>query len=151
MRPFQMPPQIARLVLLTIGIVATYLTARSFLTPATFGEDGWYRAAALGDLSTRPTVLAGKKACEECHSEVCLKLAKYEHKTLSCEGCHGVGKAHADNPDVKMSILNYSHCARCHEASPSRPKWLKQVNTKTHYTGQRCTECHIPHQPNEVP
>jgi hypothetical protein len=153
MRLFQMPPQVARLVLLTVGIVGSYLTARYFLTPPSFGQYGWYPAAALGEIASRPPVpvFAGKKACEECHSEVCQKLAKHEHKTLSCEACHGTGKAHADNPDVKMTILNYSHCARCHEASPSRPKWLKQVKTKSHYTGQRCTECHVPHQPNEVP
>ena len=30
-------------------------------------------------------------------------------------------------------------------------KWLKQIEVKDHFTGQRCTECHIPHQPNEVP
>ncbi len=146
-----MPPQIARLVLLTVGIVATYLIARSFLTPPSFGEFGWYRANALGELATRPRVFAGKKACDECHSEVYQRVAKFEHKTVSCEACHGAGLAHAENPDVKIDIRNYSPCARCHEASPSRPKWLKQVNTKTHYTGQRCTDCHVPHQPNDVP
>jgi hypothetical protein len=151
MRFSKMPPQIARLVLLTVGIVVSYLTARYFLTPPSFGEYGWYRGAALSELTSRPVVFAGKKACDECHSEVCQKLAKYEHKTLSCEACHGTGQAHADNPDVKMAILNFSHCARCHEASPSRPAWLKQIQTRKHYTGQRCTECHIPHQPNEVP
>ena len=151
MRLFQMPPQIVRLVLLTIAIVGSYLVARYFLTPSSFGQRGWYRADALGELASRERVFAGKKACEECHSDVCQKLAKAEHQTLSCESCHGAGQAHADNPDVKMTILTYSHCARCHEASPSRPAWLKQVQTKKHYTGQRCTECHVPHQPNEVP
>ena len=28
---------------------------------------------------------------------------------------------------------------------------VKQINSKDHYTGQRCIECHSPHQPNEVP
>jgi hypothetical protein len=151
MQPFRMPPQIARLVLLTIGIVATYLLARSFLTPPSFGQLGWYRADALGELTARPLVFAGKKACDECHSEVLKKLAKAEHKTLACEGCHGAGQAHADNPDLKLGVLHISHCLRCHEASPSRPKWLKQITVKNHYVGQKCTECHKPHEPNEVP
>jgi hypothetical protein len=47
MRPFKMPPQIVRLVLLTFAIVGSYLVARSFLTPRSFGELGWYRAEAL--------------------------------------------------------------------------------------------------------
>ncbi len=151
MRPFKLPPQLMRLVLLTLVIVGTYLVARYFLTPKSFGEFGWYRADALGELASRPTVFAGKKACEECHSDHIEKLAKGEHKNLSCETCHGVAQAHVDNPDVKLEKLTFSHCVRCHEASPSRPKWLKQIKVKEHYTGQRCTECHVPHQPNEVP
>lgn len=148
---FNLPPQILRLVLLTVGIVVVYLVAQDFLTPSSFGEFGWYRGDALRELATRPTIYAGKKACEECHSEVLRKLAQAEHKGLSCEGCHGVGQAHVDNPDVKMGVLTYSHCVRCHEANPSRPKWHKQIHTRNHYTGQKCAECHVPHQPSEVP
>ncbi len=146
-----MPPQIVRLVLLTITIVGSYLVARFFLTPSSFGRYGWYRGEALEELSSRPRSFAGKKACEECHSDECLKLSKAEHHGLSCEGCHGVGQAHADNPDIKIDIRTFSECVRCHEANPSRPKWLKQISTKTHYPGQKCTECHVPHQPQEVP
>jgi hypothetical protein len=79
------------------------------------------------------------------------KLAKAEHKTLSCEGCHGVSQDHAANPDITPIKLTGNHCIRCHEANPSRPAWFKQITVKNHYTGQKCTECHVPHQPNEVP
>lgn len=151
MRPFKMPPQILRLVLLTITIVATYMVARFFLTPASFGALGHYRANALVEAQNRPITFAGKKACDECHSDHFQKLAKDAHKTLSCESCHGPAQAHVDNPDLKLEKLTFSHCVRCHEASPSRPTWLKQIVSKDHYTGQRCTECHSPHQPNEVP
>jgi hypothetical protein len=149
---FRMPPQIVRLVLLTIAIVGSYLVARYVLTPASFRQYGWYRGDALVELRSRDPVFAGKRACEECHSNQSQLLLKHEHKTLSCESCHGPGQAHADNPDVKMAILNYSHCVRCHEFNPSRPKWHHQINSKTHYfTGQKCTECHVPHNPQEVP
>jgi len=151
MRRLNLPPQIARLVLLTIGIVCSYLVARYFLTPPTFGAYGWYRGDALEEAAARQPVYAGKKACDECHSELLLKMAKFEHKTVSCESCHGVSLAHVDNPDIKVTKLSETHCMRCHEASPSRPKWLKQIEIRKHYTGQRCTECHLPHQPNEVP
>jgi hypothetical protein len=151
MRPLKMPPQILRLVLLTITIVATYMVARFFLTPASFGALGHYRANAMGELQNRPITFAGKKSCDECHSDHFQKLSKSEHKTLSCESCHGPAQAHVENPDLKLEKLTFAHCVRCHEASPSRPKWLKQIVSKDHYTGQRCTECHSPHQPNEVP
>ena len=151
MGQFKMPPQIVRLVITTLVIVATYTTARYFLTPPTFGQFGWYRGYALREAAARTPVYAGKKACEECHSDHFQKVATAEHKTVSCESCHGVAQAHADNPDLKVGKLTFSHCVRCHETDPSRPAWLKQVKAKEHYTGQRCTECHVPHQPNEVP
>lgn len=151
MRLMKLPPQLFRLVLLTIGIVVVYLTARYFLTPPSFGAYGWYRANALEERASQTPVYAGKQACDECHSEVLATLAAHKHKTLSCETCHGVGKAHAENPDVEFSKLSLTPCMRCHEANPTRPKWYPQITIKDHYTGERCTECHSPHEPNEVP
>ncbi len=155
MRRFlQMPPQLFRIFLLVVGIVVSYSIARTFLTPKTFGEYGWYRGAALAEIATRDRSYAGKKACEECHSDTYQKVMTHEHKGVSCESCHGPGEAHAQNPDdpnVKMAVLHYSLCLRCHEANPSRPKWHKQIVSKDHYTGFKCTECHVPHAPSEVP
>jgi hypothetical protein len=144
---------------LFLGIVTAYSIARYFLTPASFGEYGWYRGDALGELAAREPVFAGKKSCEECHSEQVQKLSKFEHKGLACEGCHGPLQAHADNPDVQPDKRShYGACVRCHEANPSRPKWHKQIVSKTHYADSKpgakpslCTECHVPHAPSEVP
>jgi hypothetical protein len=147
-----MPPQVLRIVLLAVGIVAAYLVARYFLTPPSFGEYGWYRGAALTELAARDQVYAGKKACEECHGDEYQKLMKHEHKSLSCEGCHGSGQAHAMDPRTdNIQKSSFATCLRCHEANPSRPKWHKQIVSKNHYTGSKCTECHVPHSPSEVP
>jgi hypothetical protein len=166
MRLWKMPPQIFRLVLVTLAIVGSYLVARAFLTPQSFGEYGWYRGNALGEIASRTPVYAGRRACEECHSDVSEKLAKDSHKTLSCEACHGVSRIHAENPNIpagrerqddspdaaakKKIELTGSHCIRCHEANPSRPAWFKQIVVKDHYSG-KCTECHVPHQPTQTP
>lgn len=150
MRRFKLPPQILRLVLLTLAIVGSYLIARAFLTPASFGEFGWYRGEALVELRSRPPVYAGKQACDECHSDQLQKLAKFEHQTLSCEACHGVSREHSENPDILPVKLTGSHCIRCHEANPSRPKWFKQIVVRDHYSG-KCIECHVPHQPSQTP
>lgn len=147
----KMPPQVFRLCLLVVGIVVSYSTARYFLTPPSFGQYGWFRGAALGELSDRERSYAGRKACEECHDEVVKKLAAHGHKSLSCEGCHGPAQAHAENPDLKLQKLHFSLCVRCHEANPSRPKWHKQIVVKNHYEVGKCTECHLPHAPEETP
>lgn len=147
-----LPPQIIRLVLLTVGIVVAYSVARFLLTPASFHRYGWYRGDALREVASQPPVYAGAAACAECHEAESQKLAEAEHKSLSCEVCHGPGQAHVDAPDAhRMVELSYSHCIRCHEADPSRPPSHKQIDPADHYTGETCTECHVPHQPNEVP
>lgn len=147
-----LPPQIIRLVLLTVGIVVVYSIARFFLTPASFHEYGWYRGDALREIASRQPVYAGAAACAECHEEEATKLAEAEHKHLSCEVCHGPGQAHVDAPDANgMVKLSYSHCIRCHEADPSRPATHKQIDPADHYTGDTCIECHVAHQPNEIP
>jgi hypothetical protein len=145
-----LPPQILRLVLLTLAIVGTFLTARALLTPQSFGQYGWYRGAALGEIASRTPVFAGKQACDECHSDVLQKLGKFDHKNLSCEACHGVSSDHAANPNITPAKLTGSHCIRCHEANVSRPKSIKQIVVKDHY-GEKCTECHLPHQPTQSP
>jgi hypothetical protein len=150
----KVPPQIVRILLLTIAIVGSYLAARYFLTPKSFRQYGFYRGDALTDIASHEPVFAGKKACDECHSAEYQKMLKHEHKTLSCEVCHGPCQAHVNDPENarnKPDKYNSVSCLRCHEANPSRPKWHKQINSKDHYTGGKCTECHVPHSPQEVP
>jgi len=178
MRRLKLPPQILRLVLLTLMIVGSYFVARAFLTPPSFNQYGWYRGDALEEVASQTPVHAGRKACDECHSEIFPKLAKGPHRTVSCEACHGVSRDHVENPDIKAGLIKDRitdmnvrpaasaepgtnapaftgrftgvHCIRCHEANPSRPEWFKQIIVKEHYSG-KCTECHLPHQPTEVP
>jgi hypothetical protein len=136
--------------LLTFAIVGTYAVARVLLTPETFGEFGHYRGVALKELASRQPTYAGAKACAECHDDQVTRLAKGDHKTIACETCHGPGRKHADDPDEKPPKGGNSLCLRCHEANPARPAFLKQVTTKDHFEG-RCAECHVAHQPKEVP
>lgn len=151
MRWLPIPPQIVRIILLTLGIAVAYLAARRVLTPASFGKYAWYRGDALEEIASRQPVFAGKKACDECHSELLQKVSRFEHKTISCETCHGVSREHVDNPEIKLAKFTDAQCVRCHLVEPAKPKWYKQIEPKKHYTGQRCIECHLPHQPNEVP
>jgi hypothetical protein len=70
---------------------------------------------------------------------------------MSCEACHGLCNAHAENPDIEVNKLVQTRCMRCHELNPSRPDWFPQITIQDHYTGERCVECHLPHQPEEMP
>jgi hypothetical protein len=151
MNRFHMPPQIVRLVLLTIGIIGSYIVARHFMTPSSFGEYGFYRGDALMERASLPAEFAGKKACIECHEPQGEQLAKAGHKSLSCEACHGPLAWHAADPLSGKLDKNQviSDCLRCHEANPTRPKIHKQIVAKDHYSGDKCSECHQPHVPME--
>ena len=120
-----LPPQLTRIVALVIGIGATYCVARVALTPRSFGQYGHYRGAALEELASREPIFAGAKACDECHGEVAEKLARFEHKKISCESCHAPARRHADDPDVATTKLDNATCVRCHDDNGARPVWLK--------------------------
>ena len=153
MNLFRLPPQIFRLLLLTVGIVVSYAVARMVLVPPSFGEYGWFRGAALGEIAARPAGYAGMKSCDECHSEILQEFPKHDHRTLKCETCHGPSRAHVDNPDLKPPKPKFADtdCLRCHSTNPARPTWLKQIDALEHFRGDGCTGCHKPHQPKEAP
>ncbi len=143
------PPQLVRLVLVTLAIIALYFTARYFMTPETFGQFGFYRGASLNEHATRPLSFAGKESCRNCHEEALQLVSQFEHKTLSCETCHGPAMSHVIDPETPLVKIEDGSCLRCHRSDPSRPSWLAQISLDDHYESDSCTDCHTPHQPNE--
>ena len=147
----RIPPQITRLFIVAVLLVGSYLIARSVLTPESFRRFGWYRAQALQELAEMPTTYAGKEECTTCHDDIFEVFDKGQHKTLSCEVCHGPGLAHVEDPDTaRLPKPGPDQCLRCHAQNPSRPEWHVQIEPADHYEGA-CVECHIPHQPTESP
>ncbi len=147
-----MPPQVTRLVFLTLAIVAMYFVARWFLVPASFGQYGWYRGNSLQEIAAHPIAYAGRTACAECHEEPAAQIAKGRHRGLSCESCHGPGAAHAEDPsEAAPKPANPQFCLRCHARQVSRPAKFPQIDLADHFPDQRCAECHDPHTPMETP
>ncbi len=62
-----MPPQVVRIILLTVFIVGSYLVARAVLTPKSFGEYGHYRSNALEEIASKSPVYGGKKSLSLIH------------------------------------------------------------------------------------
>lgn len=147
----KVPPQIVRLLIVTVVLVGSYFVAKSLLTPPTFGELGWYRAAALEELAQHKLTYAGKQECEVCHDDIWQMFHAGKHQTLSCEGCHGPAMKHVDDPENEHLLKPGSdQCLRCHQQNPSRPDWYTQIDPEEHLEGE-CIECHIPHNPTEMP
>jgi len=147
-----MPPQLKRLIPLFVIFIGLFLLARYFLVPESFGKYGHYRALSLEDNAAVKLNYAGQEACAECHDDVAAAKSLDLHADISCETCHGPGRAHADNPDSAQVIKpsGREFCGLCHAIMPGRnSKVVTQVDLSDHNTGKDCIECHNPHKPWE--
>jgi hypothetical protein len=149
----KIPPQIKRLSLAFAVFICLFLVARHFLRPATFGDNGPYRAAALIDNAQFPTHYAGQDACFACHQEIQDQKSKDVHSDIHCETCHGPGLNHVTSSKA-ADILKPSgreFCGSCHALNYAKSKdAVNQVDLSKHNVGKNCTECHNPHQPWEM-
>lgn len=131
-----------------VGIVL-FGGLRALLVPKSFGEYGFYRGAALGELAARPVVFAGHQTCEACHDAEAALKHQGMHVTVNCEACHGPLQAHALDPTgspaphLDTAVL----CVRCHAANAARPKSFPQIVVAEHNPGLPCETCHQPHSP----
>lgn len=153
-----------RLILVAISIVAAAglgLAAKTYLTPASFGLYGHYRADAISEEAVREIRHGTNASCLSCHPyEAAIHLAGH-HKSISCEFCHGTLADHITDGrktgtlPVKTGTQITTLCFRCHnkaiEARPSQV--IKTVILPDHLTSQNvkpthtCNQCHHVHAP----
>jgi len=140
---------LVRLIAVIAIALAAFVILRAAVVPASFGQYGHYRGAALPDTAARPIAFAGHEACEACHSDVVDQKKQGRHVVVACEACHGALAKHADDPaSVTPPKLDTAIvCARCHEANSAKPKGFPQVVTADHSGGIACDTCHQPHRP----
>lgn len=141
-------PQLSRLAIIFIMLIAGFIAARYLLVPETFGELGHYRAAAIDDIVAQPIQYAGHEICYECHDDILeIKRASY-HTDVNCEVCHGPGAEHVEDFEVlPPAPRNRGFCPLCHEYNPSRPTGFPQIEPVSHNLGEPCITCHDPHDP----
>lgn len=147
-----MPPQLKTLIPLFAVFILSFLVARHFLIPDSFGEHGHYRFDAVEENKEKVMQYSGKEACAECHDDQALAMESDMHANISCEACHGPGLAHYNNPDSARLIIpdQRSFCGLCHAYNPTRKEKLTQIDMNDHYVDKKCIECHNPHLPWEL-
>lgn len=135
------------LVFLALSVV--FLLVRRAVVPASFGQFGHYRGAALEEVRKSPIRFAGQQACADCHPEVVTARAKGHHRGVACETCHGPLNKHAQDPSLPkpakpvVTVL----CRTCHEKDSAKPAFLKQVVAAEHAGDAACQSCHNAHTP----
>jgi hypothetical protein len=144
-----------RLAILFAVAAVVLLIVRQRFVPASFGEEGHYRADVIPLIASQPIVFAGLQACADCHPDVVEVKATSYHRGLTCEGCHGAAADHVDDPTEVFPLVPTERgaCLRCHSYLPSRPTGFPQIIESTHNPMEPCAGCHDPHEPTppEVP
>lgn len=104
---------------------------------------------------TPPADLAGSDTCATCHSQAVKDFSGSPHAkaghtdpsvAVTCENCHGAGKAHADSADpgkikgLKSAAQQDAVCTGCHREKAG-PFVYEHDVVKT----EGCTACHFAH------
>jgi len=128
------------------------------------GQDGKLSAVSLKDAekttdkSVDAADFVGSETCSTCHAEVLKSFAGNPHaklamlhggKGITCEGCHGPGKAHVESGGDATKIFRFSQatakqvdatCLGCHEQA--HPNFERSPHGEA---GVGCTSCHSVH------
>jgi cytochrome c553 len=142
-----MPKHIFRLVSLILGFLVVAIIAKPFLTVDSFYRFGHYRANSVSEIAAQEPVLQTAVYCKDCHTERHAQWSAGNHKSVTCEICHGPALGHPEKGKLPIPKDAAKLCTLCHEAMPGRPKTQPQIQVAQHSGGQQCTVCHNPHSP----
>jgi len=142
------PKHIVRLLMLIGGALALGLAAKWYFTDPSFYRYGFYRADSVAEIAAQGPAFKTARYCESCHAERLAQWSAANHKTVTCETCHGAAQ---DHPQKKAKLPIPADavklCTLCHEAIAGRPRAQPQVVVAQHAGAQQCVACHNPHAP----
>jgi cytochrome c553 len=145
-----MPKHIIRLLLLMAAFGAVAYAAKVFFTAESFYDYGHYRANSVREIAAQQPAYQTPGYCKTCHSERVALWSANNHKSVTCEVCHGAAEGHPQSGKLPIPSDTVKLCTLCHEAMPGRPRTQPQVNVIQHSSGQQCIVCHNPHAPKIV-
>ena len=145
----KLPEQVIRLAIVSFLFFGTLITVRLFVVPAYLAASGVDGVGAEAQEKAREVRFAGAPACGECHPDLYDIVAEGNHRTVSCEVCHGANQKHVDDPESVQpgAPRGRDFCPVCHAYNQSRPLGFPQINPSTHNPMVPCIECHSPHDP----
>jgi DmsE family decaheme c-type cytochrome len=113
----------------------------------------------ITNATKNPADYVGSETCTTCHAEESKKFDSNPHaklalehggKGVTCESCHGPGKAHVESGGDKAKIFNPATatakavdatCLGCHAGA--HPNFLRSPHAKANVS---CVSCHTVHQ-----
>jgi cytochrome c553 len=141
------PKHIVRLIILAVVFGAVALIAKWYFTVDSFFEFGHYRANSVPEIAAQEPAYRTARYCQGCHSERHAQWSANNHKSVTCETCHGAAQGHPEKGKLPIPADTVQLCTLCHEAMPGRPGTQPQIQVARHSSGQQCKGCHNPHAP----
>lgn len=150
--------RIVATLLLIAGIGGAFV--RNKLVPEAFGDRGPYRAAALEQVASQPSVLSTDATCLKCHSKVQEERAESPHQAVRCMHCHGNGHEHitaalkaAESPESEIPkaaewdgnfhskqdffvTKDRATCLSCHASVVGMPSDFRSIDMAKHLEEQ---------------
>lgn len=124
-----------RALIILVTVLTGAIVTRHFMIPATFGDEGHYRASNLIEFRAKSPVYAGPRACAACHEDEQDAQDDGPHASLSCTACHAPTPVHAKD-DKKIAVMPSDGsprvCGRCHTKLRARPDTIKQIIMRDH-------------------
>lgn len=143
-----MPKHIVRLVAFLAGGLAIGLIAKWYFTAPSFYEYGHYRADSVPEIAAQEPAYQGAGYCQACHGERHAQWSANNHKSVTCETCHGAAQGHPQTKGkLPIPVDTIKRCTLCHEKMAERPRTQPQIELAQHGAGQQCIVCHNPHAP----
>ena len=130
--------------------IVAMLGLKYFLTPESWREYGAYRGNALIEIADKEAKYVDIETCAMCHDSIAELKIQGMHKSIQCELCHGPGYLHSeDDENIDMDIPgDEQFCMRCHTINAASPQdVIKQIDAVEHSEGEKCINCHNPHEP----
>ncbi len=145
----KIPEALGRLIVVFAVVLAGAVVVLVFVIPPRYKDTNIQRRNTVLREAAKPVRYAGAAACAECHEEIVAVKRTGYHRDLSCETCHGPGRAHIDDPDAVKppAPRKRKFCPVCHTFNPSRPRGFPMVNPVAHNPMKPCFTCHNPHDP----
>ena len=142
-----MPKHISRLLLLLAAFFAAALAAKFLFTADSFYQYGHYRGNSVVEIAAQDPVYQTPGYCKDCHSERHAQWSANNHKSVSCEICHGAAQGHPAKGKLPIPADTRKLCTLCHEQMAGRPRTQPQIDLAQHSGGQQCIVCHNAHAP----
>ncbi len=131
-------------------LILVFVVPRVMPTPAFLEEYGFHpqkNEENTEEWASLPIRYAQSSVCIDCHQDKYSMWRKADHRTVSCENCHGPAKAHLETKAPLVVDTSRELCGTCHTQLVSRPSSFPQVDMEEMGGYAECVTCHDPHDP----